>query len=135
MWSDFFRDTQCRSVAGHRHRVDRIDRPAGLSQCGDQQPARGLDGHGDRILCRVPRLGQQREQLGETLQGVTDAALGEEFALSVDQSNVVVAFGPVDSAEHLHSSPTFREHLFFLLRHPDENAWHPNDEALGLPSD
>lgn len=96
------------AVAGHRHRVDRIDRPGSFPQGGDQQPARGLDGHGDRILGGVAGLGQQREQLGEALQGVTDAALGEEFAFGVDQGDVVVSFGPVDSAEHLHSSPTFR---------------------------
>jgi hypothetical protein len=40
-------------VAGHRHRVDRVDRPAGLTQGRDQQAAWSLDHDRDRILVAV----------------------------------------------------------------------------------
>jgi hypothetical protein len=42
------------TVAGHRHRVDGVDLPAGRAQAGDQQPARGLDRHRDRVFGASP---------------------------------------------------------------------------------
>ncbi len=94
-------------VAGHRHRVDRVDLAAGAAQAGGQQPARGLDRHRDRVLGAVAVLGQQAQQLGQPGRVVADPAAGQQRAVPVYQGDVVVVLGPVDAAEHIHkhSSP------------------------------
>ena len=49
-------------VAGHRHRVDGVDRTAGGAQAGNEQPAGCLDGHRDRGFKAVAVLGEQVQQ-------------------------------------------------------------------------
>jgi hypothetical protein len=88
------------AVAGHRHRVDRIHRPLGGAQCRDQQAAWGFDRYRDRVVRGVAGRGQQFDERREALDGVVEARFVEELALGVDQGDVVVAFGPVDSARH-----------------------------------
>jgi hypothetical protein len=48
-------------VAGHRHRVDRVDLPSGRPQCGDQQTAGSFDRYRDRLVLAVTGSGQQFE--------------------------------------------------------------------------
>jgi hypothetical protein len=68
-------------VAGHRHRVDRVDGAAGGAQARDQQPARGLDRHRDRVPGGVAVLGQQAQQLREPGRVIADAAPGQQLAV------------------------------------------------------
>ena len=84
------RDSVPVPVAGHRHRVDRVDRAAGGAQARDQQPARRLDGHRDRVIRGVAVLGEQAQQLGQAGCVVADTAAGQQLPVPVNESDVVV---------------------------------------------
>ena len=92
-------------VAGHRHRVDRVDRAAGGAQARDQQPARGLDRHRDRVIRGVAVLGEQGQQRRQPGRVVADPAAGQQLPVPVHEGDVVVIFGPVDPAVNLHPFP------------------------------
>lgn len=117
-------------VAGHRHRVDGVNLAAAGTQCRDQQPARGLDRHRDRVLGAVAGLGQHHGQFREPLDGLGDPPLGHQPAFGVDQGDVVLAFCPVDPAEHVQVRVLPPLVLSWLVKDLDENAQRPNDEAL-----
>jgi hypothetical protein len=117
-------------VAGYGHRVDRVDRAAGRAKGGDQQPARCLNGHRNRVLGTVPDLGQQRDEFGEALDGLDDAPPGEELTFVVEQRDIVMPLGPVDPARDLIQAVPALPALLSLVRDPDENARRPNSEAL-----
>ena len=87
-------------ITGHRHRVDRIDPAPGGAQAGDQQATAGLDRHRDRILSTVAGVGELREQRGETGRVVADPPLGDQRSFAIDQGDVVVGLGPVDTTKH-----------------------------------
>jgi hypothetical protein len=89
-------------VAGHRHRVDGVDLAAGGAQARGEQPARRLDRHRDRVLGAVAVLGEQAGQRGQPGRVVADPPPRQQLPADVDQGDVVVVFGPVDPAEHLH---------------------------------
>jgi hypothetical protein len=89
-------------VAGHRHRVDRVDPAAGGAQARDQQSAGRLDRHRDRVLRRVAVLREQGQQLGQAGRVVADPAAGQQLPGPVCQRYVVVVFGPVDAAVNIH---------------------------------
>jgi hypothetical protein len=89
-------------VAGDGHRVDRVDRAAGGAQAGGQQPAWCLDRHRHGVLARVAVPGEQVQQLREPGRVVADAAAGQQLPVPVHHGDVVVVFGPVDAAEHVH---------------------------------
>ncbi len=91
-------------VAGHCHRVDGVNLAAGGAQARDQQAARCLDRHRDRVLRGVAVLGQQGQQRGEPGRVVADAAAGQQPPVLVRPGDVMVIFGPVDSAVHVHAS-------------------------------
>jgi hypothetical protein len=55
------------------------------------------------VLGCVAGLGQHREQLVETLDGLGDTAFGDQGAVLVNQSDVVVPFCPVDATRDLQS--------------------------------
>jgi hypothetical protein len=93
------------TVAGDRHRVDRVDRPAGSYQGGDQQPARGFDRDRHGRLLAVAARGQQFGEFAEPVDGLGNPFLGQQCAPAVDDGDVVVPFGPVDTAEHAHRCP------------------------------
>jgi len=59
-------------VAGHGHRVDRVDLAAGGAQAGSQQPARGLDRHRDGLFGAVAVPGEQFQQRGQPGRVVAD---------------------------------------------------------------
>src|SRR5690242_7236402 len=88
-------------VAGNGHGIDCVDRAPGRAKGGDQQPARCLNGHRNRVLGAVPDLGQQRDEFGEALDGLDDAPPGEELTFMVEQRDVVMPLGPVDPARDL----------------------------------
>ena len=97
-WSDFPpRHRVPVPVAGHRHRVDRVDRQAGGAQARDQQAAGRLDRHRDRVTGGVAVLGEQVQQRREPGRAVADPAAGPQLAVQAGQGDVVVIFGPVDS--------------------------------------
>jgi hypothetical protein len=70
-------------VAGHRHRVDRVDRAAGGAQAGDKQATRCLDGHRHRVTGAVAVLGEQAQQRGEPGGVVADPAAGQQLPVPV----------------------------------------------------
>jgi hypothetical protein len=70
-------------VAGHRHRVDGVDRAAGGAQAGHQQAAGCLDRHRDRVLGGVAVPGEQFQQLGQPGCVVTDPAPGQQLPVAV----------------------------------------------------
>ena len=93
-------------VAGHRHRVDRVD-PAGGAQAGHQQAARCLDRHRDGVLGAVAVLGEQVQQPGQAGRVIADPRPGQQPAVPVDEGDVVVVFGPVDPAEYVQLIPPY----------------------------
>jgi len=48
-------------------------------------------------------LGKQTKQLREPGRVVADAAAGQQLPVPAGQGDVVVVFGPVDPAEHVHT--------------------------------
>ncbi len=90
-------------VSGHGHWVDRVDPAAGGAQGRDQQPARALDRHRDRVVDGVACLRQQHDQLPEPFRTVRDAPLGDQRPIGVDHRDVMVLLGSIDSAIHLQS--------------------------------
>jgi hypothetical protein len=91
-------------VAGYRHRVDRVDRPAGGAQAGDKQPAGRLDRYRDRVPGAVAVGREQFQQLRQTGRVVADPAPGQQLAAGVDHGDVVMIFSPVDPAVNVHAS-------------------------------
>ena len=89
-------------VAGHRHRVDGVNLAAGGPQARHQQPAGRLDRHRDQVLSAVAVPGEQGQQPGEPGRVVADPAAGQQVPVPVHQGDVVVIFGPVDPAVHVH---------------------------------
>jgi hypothetical protein len=94
-------------VAGHRHRVDGIDLAAGGAQAGHEQPAGGLDRHRDGVIGGVAVGGEQFQQPGQAGRVVADPQPGQQPAVAVHVGDVVVVFGPVDSAEYVQLTPPY----------------------------
>jgi hypothetical protein len=118
------------AVAGHRHRVDRVDLSAGGAQAGDQQAARGLDRDRDRVLRGVAVLGEQCQQPGQAGRVVADPLVGQQLAVAVHQGDVVVVFDPVDPAEYVQ----FRSSLphAVVIRAGPDRAGHARSLMEGL---
>ncbi len=89
-------------VAGGSQRVDRIDRPTGRPQRGHEQAVILLDRYCDRILRGVASLGQQVQQRSEPGGVVADSSASDHRAAVVDDGDIVVGLGPVDSTEQGH---------------------------------
>jgi hypothetical protein len=90
------------SVAGHRERDDRVHRPTGRAQRGDQQSPGCFDCHRNRVLSPVAGGGEHLDELSETCRIVGNAFLGDQMSVAVDDGDVVVGLGPVDAAEEFH---------------------------------
>ena len=86
-------------IPRRRQRIDRIDHPAGFAQSGHQQATIGFDPHRDRIRGAVTSLGQQRQQLREPRRVVADPSAGHHPAVVVDDSDIVMFSGPIDSTK------------------------------------
>ena len=110
-------------------------RPPRRAQRSHQQPPRGLDRDRDRIIEAVASSGEHLGQHSESGRVITDALLGDQFSLTIDDRNIVMAFSPVDSAKAIQSSTFPRVECFRLVRYPGENAQRPTYEPLGLASD
>ena len=52
-------------------------------------------------------LGEQGQQGGQPGRVVADPAAGQQLPVPVDQGDVVVIFGPVDPAVHIHDLFSF----------------------------
>ncbi len=104
------------AIAGHRHRVDRVDASAGSAQAGDEQTPGGLDRDRNRFVGSVSVLGEQTQQVLEARRVVTDPELAEQAGIGVDHRHIMMVFGPVDSAGHVHSR------LFSILRCPPASS-------------
>ena len=117
-------------VAGHRHRVDRVDGPAGRAQAGHQQPARRLDRHRHRVIRAVAVLGEQGQQLRQPGRVVADPAAGQQLPVPVNEGDVVVIFSPVDPAVHIHDPFSFL--MRSLIRAGPSRAGHARSLMEGL---
>ena len=102
-------------VAGHGHRVDGVDGPAGGAQARGQQPARGLDRHRDRVIGGIAVAGEQLEQRDQSGRVVADAPAGQQLPVPARQGDVVVVLGPVDAAEHVHKVSSLWLSVMFLV--------------------
>ena len=100
-------------VAGHGHRVDRVDLPAGGAQAGGQQPARGLDRHRDRVIGAVAVLGEQFQQRGQPGRVVADAAAGQQLAVPASTR----AMSWWSSAQSIPQNTSISPHLLARLMH------------------
>src|SRR6185369_12438222 len=80
--------------------------PSRAPQSRYQQPARGFDRDRNRVFRAVARVGEQIGQCAESSQVVADAFLGHQLAIAIDDRDVVMPFGPVDSAGSVHFSHT-----------------------------
>jgi hypothetical protein len=88
-----------------------VDLPPGGAQAGHQQAARGLDRHRDRVVFGVAVLGEQFQQPGQPGRVVADPLTAQQAAVAVDERDVVVVFGPVDSAKDVQRLSS-SHHLF-----------------------
>jgi hypothetical protein len=86
-------------VAGGGQRVDRIDHPAGFAQRTHPQAAVGFDRYRDRMGGAIASLGQQPQQSREAGRVVGDPCAGHHTPVVVDDGDVVMLGGPIDSAE------------------------------------
>jgi hypothetical protein len=84
-------------VAGHRARVDRIQREPGLGQRDDEQVLVSFE-RDRRLGGAAAVLGDQREKISESGRAGIDSGARDERAVLVDQRDVVVRFGPIDPA-------------------------------------
>lgn len=91
------------AVAGGGERIDRIDFPGAGAQGRDEQALAGFDRHRDGVLGCVPMVGEQFHQVPVAGGVVGDPAFGQQLAGAVDNSDVMVAFGPVDPAVEVQS--------------------------------
>jgi hypothetical protein len=95
-------------VAGRRGRIDREDLASPGTQRGDQQPVGGLERDGYRGLGTVAVLDQEiHQQPPVSGRVVIDTRGGEHRAVLVDQGDLMVLLGPVDSAVYIHESLPF----------------------------
>jgi hypothetical protein len=91
------------TVARRGERIDRVNLPGARAQGGDEQALAGFDRHRDRVLGRVPVVGEQFHQVPVACGVVGDPAFGPQHAGAVDDGNVMVALGPVDPAVKVQS--------------------------------
>ncbi len=99
------RDTVAVPVAVHRQRVDRQHPVARRDQRTHQQTPVDLDPNGHRRLIFdliTHSTGDQVMELGDAGQVVADPALGRYPAVNVEDADIVMVLGPVDSHEQLH---------------------------------
>jgi hypothetical protein len=85
-------------IKGHRQWIDRIHRPAGGPQGGDQQAAWGLDRHRNRVLGAITGSSKHFDELREPGGVVGDALRGDQLTAAVDDGDVVMGFGPINAA-------------------------------------
>ena len=95
-------------VASDSQRVDRIDLPTSAPQTRDHQTARRLDRDRDGFVLVVAMLGEYLEQQLIAEVVVDDPPSGQHNPALVNERHVVVVFGPVGPAEHLHSDTTLQ---------------------------
>lgn len=90
-------------ISSHGSRIDRIDGEAGTGQGDDEQVLVRLDRYGRLFRAAAIRRDQldQRRVPGHIC---TDPGAGEDLALLVHQSDVVMVLGPVDPAGDAHAS-------------------------------
>ncbi|GAA2795272.1 hypothetical protein GCM10020219_078140 [Nonomuraea dietziae] len=93
------------AITGDSHGIDRVDLPASRTKRGDKQAAGCFDRNGNRGLWAVASLGKHGEQLVEAVDGLADALFGDQGAVLVDEGDVVVFLGPVDTAGDLQALP------------------------------
>lgn len=94
------------AVAGYRHGVDREHRSSGFPQGRNQQATRGFDPNWDWRVCAVACRGQHLDRLCESFDALLDPLLGDQLSGLVDQSDVVMSFGPIDATKHLYQRPS-----------------------------
>lgn len=61
----------------------------------------GLDGHRDGVIWGVAVLGEQIQQPPIAVSVVADALFRQQLSGVVDECDVMVIFGPVESAVHV----------------------------------
>jgi hypothetical protein len=122
-------------VARDRHRVDRIDRPTGRPQRCDQQTAWCLDRDRDRVLGGIADRSEHLDEFGEPCHRLADSSLRDQATGLVDQGDLVVAFGPVDPAEHLHTVCTSSSRYSVAVRTLARTRGALMTRLCGLPSD
>jgi len=83
-------------VAGHRHRVDRVDGSTAGPQHRHLRPARSFDRDRDRIVRVIAGLCQHGGQIGESRDRFGDAPLGQQLAVGIYDRDVVMVLGPID---------------------------------------
>jgi hypothetical protein len=77
-------------IPGERERVDRIHRPPRCTHRGHQQASGCFDRHRNRFVVALAGGGQRLDQLGEPAGIVSNAFLGNELPVAVDDGDIVV---------------------------------------------
>ena len=91
-------------VAGHRHRVDRVDRRPVARRQATSRPRGVSIATGTGSSGAVAVLGEQVQQPGQAGRVVADPQPGQQPAVVVHEGDVVVVFRPVDPAEYVQLS-------------------------------
>lgn len=99
------------AVASYRPRVDWVDGEPGIGESDDEQVRIGLDGDWCVLGC-ASVLRNQAEEFVESDNAGVDPGSANDPTLLVGECNVVMDFGPIDSAGNAHLLP-FRVRLSF----------------------
>jgi hypothetical protein len=89
-------------ITGNGVWIDGIHRPTGGEQRGNQEQARALDRHWDRFIQAFATFSEHTGQLGEASGTNTDPPLRQNIARLINDSYVVVVFGPIDPTRQTH---------------------------------
>src|SRR5215218_7754764 len=93
------------AIAGNSKWIDGVYLPTACQQCRNQEQARALDRYWNRLIRAIAALGKHAHQIGEAGSTDTDPPFRQHVSTFIYDSDVVVAFGPIDPTRQAHVYP------------------------------
>jgi hypothetical protein len=90
------------AIAGNSEWIDGVHLPTACQQCRNQEQARALDRDWNRLVRAIATLSKHAQEIGEPGGTDADPPFRQHVASFIDDSNVVVAFGPIDPTRQTH---------------------------------
>jgi hypothetical protein len=99
------------AIAGDGKWIDGVHPATGSEQSGHQEQVRALDGDRHRLINAFATLSEHAQKVGETCSVDAYPLYGEEVARFIDDSDIMVVFGPIDPARQAHGDPPLEAHI------------------------